>query len=59
MSLTNIQTQEEFDKQVLQSVDPVVIHFWAAWCDLCDDMDRFCVQLGQKFPNVKFYKVEV
>jgi thioredoxin-like negative regulator of GroEL len=57
-TLVNITSQEEFDKQVLESVEPVVVHFWAAWCDLCEDMDKFCLLLGQKFANVKFVKVD-
>lgn len=58
MALIDVNTQEEFDKNVLQSTEPAVVHFWAAWCDLCPAMDQFCAQLAEKFSNVKFYKVE-
>jgi len=56
--LTDITSQEDFDKHITGSPDASVVHFWAAWCDLCNDMDRFCTQLGTKFSNVKFFKVE-
>ncbi|KAL0491821.1 glutaredoxin [Acrasis kona] len=56
--LTDIRTQQEYNDQVLSLEGPSVVHFWAAWCDLCGDMDKFLVQLKSKFTNVNVFRVE-
>ncbi|KAG2373841.1 hypothetical protein C9374_011726 [Naegleria lovaniensis] len=62
--LINLPSEEDFKQQVVNGLlaknsgNAVVVHFWAEWCAPCFEMDKFCVQLAQKYANVKFFKVE-
>lgn len=40
-------TQNTFTKEILQSPQPVLVHFWAPWCGLC----RLINPLLTKFEN--------
>ena len=60
--LIPVSSEEEFTQLVtkgLTSTTPnaAVVHFWADWCAPCFEMDKICLQLAQKYSNVKFYKV--
>lgn len=62
-TLIHLQSEEDFTQQVVNGLlaknsgNAVVVHFWAEWCAPCFEMDKFCVQLAQKYANVKFFKV--
>ena len=42
--LSNVN-EETFDEEVLQSSQPVLVHFWAPWCGLCRVMSPMLEQL--------------
>ncbi len=49
MSKTIEITKENFDKEVLQSDVPVLIDFWAPWCQPCLMMAPALEELSKKF----------
>ncbi|RSH93299.1 hypothetical protein EHS25_007653 [Saitozyma podzolica] len=53
-----ITTKEEFDT-LINSGDVVVVDFWATWCGPCKLISPHFTKLEEKFPAVKFVKVDV
>ncbi|KAJ0016408.1 hypothetical protein Pint_10595 [Pistacia integerrima] len=56
-SVTELKSKEELDN-VLQSGAPVILHFWASWCDASKHMDQVFSHLSTDFPNAHFFRVE-
>lgn len=53
-------TDDTFEKEVLQSQTPVLVDFWAEWCQPCHMIDPIVEELsGEYIGKVKFAKMNV
>lgn len=53
-------TDADFQKEVLQSQTPVLVDFWAEWCEPCKMVGPVVEELSQEYNGrVKFVKVDV
>ena len=58
MAVKQIGT-DNFEAEVLQAEQPVVVDFWASWRGPCQMVGPLIVQLSEEMPEVKFAKVNV
>ncbi|OVA00586.1 Glutaredoxin [Macleaya cordata] len=56
-SVKDIQSKEELDNVVSHGV-PVILHFWASWCEASKQMDQVFSHLSTDFPHAHFFRVE-
>jgi thioredoxin 1 len=58
--LISALTQENFDKEVLQSATPVLVDFWAEWCGPCKMIAPLLDELADEYNGkVKIGKVNI
>ncbi|XP_051128900.1 monothiol glutaredoxin-S17 [Andrographis paniculata] len=53
----DVKSKAELDAVVAQGV-PVVLHFWASWCEASKHMDQVFSHLATDFPLARFLRVE-
>lgn len=58
MAVKQIGT-DNFEAEVLQAEQPVVVDFWASWCGPCQMVGPLIEQLSEEMPEIKFVKVNV
>lgn len=58
MSVLTI-TKDNFDTEVLQSNEPVLVDFWASWCGPCRMMSPVVDDIAETTPGVKVGKINV
>ncbi|RVW37897.1 Monothiol glutaredoxin-S17 [Vitis vinifera] len=56
-SVKDVESKEELDNVVRQGA-PVILHFWASWCEASKHMDQVFSHLSTDFPHAVFFRVE-
>ena len=51
-------TDETFDEEVLGSSGPVLVDFWAEWCQPCKRMNPIIDEISQTHPELKVVKID-
>lgn len=52
-------TSSNFDKEVLDSDKPVLVDFWAAWCNPCKMVGPVIEEISQEATDFKVVKVNI
>ncbi|EXC18129.1 Monothiol glutaredoxin-S17 [Morus notabilis] len=56
-TVKDVQSKQELDTLV-RSGAPVILHFWASWCEASKHMDQVFSHLSIDFPHAHFFRVE-
>lgn len=59
MSNVTHADKENFDEMVLKSEIPVLVDFWAPWCNPCKMVSPILDQVSLEKTNIKIVKVDI
>ena len=58
--MNEIKSTQQFEQEVLNSVNPVFVDFWATWCGPCKMVSPIIEELAKEYEDkVNFVKVDV
>lgn len=52
-------TTAEFENEVLNAKEPVIVDFYATWCGPCKMLSPVLDEFSEKHPDIKIVKVDV
>ena len=58
MSVINLTT-ENFEEEVLNAKEPVLVDFWATWCGPCQTMGPLVEEIAEERTDIKVCKLDV
>ncbi len=59
MAYIDVKNSEEFNKEVVESDNLVIVDFWAQWCGPCKMFGPVFERVSDEVSDVKFVKVNV
>ena len=57
-SVKDVQSKQELD-DLVRTGAPVILHFWASWCEASKHMDKVFSHLSVDFPLLHFLRVSL
>ncbi len=60
MAILTIENEKQFEEEVLQSEQAVLVDFWAPWCNFCRRLAPVIDRIEEKYgKNIKIAKLNV